>query len=839
MLLVCIIVVQSNSHTPLPPEYTKKDKIEQILAQEIDNTNPYDGTEPLLKGQYPYPVIFEPVKHIKLSRSTYKVTSFIDFTPHIKTFENFETYLNELTRDMQDTDRVGALTFLQAAMQTDLKEYIDKTKIPQSDPIIQDLADFNKKCTFDLGATCKAMSPYVNRCYSMMKTMCDIKRNYNKLVSIVSYIKQDFIRTKEHFLKAIDHVQEKAKEERNSTRREKREIILDPWVKEKVRMNDYEDIQVITEILEKLGKYDLKTGKEMTRYKRFGVMNWIMGWGIFSNARSIKQLKKNVKTLYMQNMLQEKQIQDLAHYLNLTATHVQLQDKMIYEIQTRLEQIDFNLIHLNLKIDHHIHVSGMLQEMNTAVNRLLAGLISIRNNVDKIYEYMRVMATHKVHPALLPPDPLRELLRHIKDKMKENPRLELPYDPDKDIWKYYEVMKITPLIVEDLMVILLTIPLTDKSLTMNVYKAHNLPALSPEYGVAATYQLEGEYLAVGQHGLYAALPNARDILLCLVSQGGLCVMNDALHPVETLEWCIYALFIQDQGKINKHCELDFKDRKASLAQSLGGYMWAISSLVGEKIQIRCLTETHVEEIKPPLQIIYVGNGCEGYSPSIMIPARSELTSRYQIMERKDYFLEFNTKYESMHVLGPWQNLPFDKLPKEVIDRLVKKLPELPPMSYENLNKRLEAIDEEYPFEIPIPVLFACQIIGFVLILMGALGMGWKIYKTRRELQDSITMLVKGENKGKELQNMLSTFMNVYTGIQPQPSTSSTPQVPEKTKQSTKGEKVPQVSDTTQRQPKKEGTNIQIEEAVLQVLKKGTDIKKLGKFYEKQQTQREK
>ena len=182
-----------------------------------------------------------------------------------------------------------------------------------------------------------------------------------------------------------------------------------------------------------------------------------MGWRIFSNARNIKQIKRNIRTLYLQNQLQERQIQDLAHYLNLTATHVQLQGKMINEIQTRLENINFQLVNLHQRINFHIHISGMLQDMGTAVNRLLAGLISIRNNVDKIYEYMRVMATHKVHPALLPPDPLRELLRHIKDKMRENPRLELPYDPDKSIWRYYEIMKITPIIVEDLMVVLLNI----------------------------------------------------------------------------------------------------------------------------------------------------------------------------------------------------------------------------------------------------------------------------------------------------------------------------------------------------------------------------------------------
>ena len=103
---------------------------------------------------------------------------------------------------------------------------------------------------------------------------------------------------------------------------------------------------------------------------------------------------------------------------------------------------------------------------------------------------MRVMATHKVHPALIPPQPLRDLLVHVRDKMRENPRLELPYDPDDEIWEYYEIMKITPVIVDDLMVILLTIPITDKSLAMNVYKAHNLPAVNPEHGIAARYHLE-------------------------------------------------------------------------------------------------------------------------------------------------------------------------------------------------------------------------------------------------------------------------------------------------------------------------------------------------------------
>ena len=73
-------------------------------------------------------------------------------------------------------------------------------------------------------------------------------------------------------------------------------------------------------------------------------------------------------------------------------------------------------------------------------------------------------------------------------------------------------------------------------------------------------------------------------------------------------------------------------------------MWAISSMATTKLQIRCLTDTYLEEITPPLKISYIGNGCEGYSNTITIPAKSELTSTMDIPERTTYFLAFNDQY---------------------------------------------------------------------------------------------------------------------------------------------------------------------------------------------------
>ena len=46
---------------------------ETRLTQQIDNSNPYHSIQPILPGQQAYPVQFEPLAHIRLSRSTYKV----------------------------------------------------------------------------------------------------------------------------------------------------------------------------------------------------------------------------------------------------------------------------------------------------------------------------------------------------------------------------------------------------------------------------------------------------------------------------------------------------------------------------------------------------------------------------------------------------------------------------------------------------------------------------------------------------------------------------------------------------------------------------------------------
>ena len=77
------------------------------LTQKIDNSNPYQSIQPILPGQQAYPVQFEPLAHIKLSRSTYKVTTFIEFKPYIASFLSFQRFLELFLSDLVDPSRVS------------------------------------------------------------------------------------------------------------------------------------------------------------------------------------------------------------------------------------------------------------------------------------------------------------------------------------------------------------------------------------------------------------------------------------------------------------------------------------------------------------------------------------------------------------------------------------------------------------------------------------------------------------------------------------------------------------------------------------------------------------
>ena len=333
--------------------------------------------------------------------------------------------------------------------------------------------------------------------------------------------------------------------------------------------------------------------------------------------------------MQQQNQLQDEQIKHLAKYLNLTMHQVDKHSEMLSEMDTKMLIMNKTLQQIMWTLDAMQYESNLLHYFQNKIYRVYTSLYALQGDTESLFKYMRALASQELSPMIIPPDILKNILHKIETDIKSHARLKLCEDPETNIWSYYGTIKFTPIVLEDYLMLILTIPLVDQSLHMNLYKAHNLPLLHLTLHVHAQYEIEGSYLATVIDGMFITLPTALDVRLCLMANRPLCIFNQALYPVERTTWCIYALFINNKEQIEKNCLLKTINRTTSLAYSLDGYIWAISALAAKKLQIRCVMETHVITIKPPLQIVDISNRCEAYSTSIYILAKSELTANLQ------------------------------------------------------------------------------------------------------------------------------------------------------------------------------------------------------------------
>ena len=672
------------------------------------------------------PIIFEPQRKIKLSQSTYKVTSYVDFKPYKQAFKQFKQYIRKFLADLHDPRYVDTL-------------YKVGTKTGYS----SNRREENKTNNFFTDGIC-TQSTY----------QCRIQNQFIQLRNEANKVHQIYLETYRKFLRAIDHMEfhpTLGRSKTESSTRNRRQPLgknqtetTSQYTSQRGGLTE-EDILMLKQADKLIKTKFLNQTTKHKRTKRFGLAGWIMGWGL-GYFTSFRTIKNNIRTLQMQNKLQQDQIIELSHYLNITYAHVSTNRYAINNLQVQLAQVNQTLMNTMKAIQFLRYTVVVITDVRIILSKLTLGIMGLQQNVKAIYEYLRVLSSKQVNPLLIPPDALREVLAHIRDDMKRNPRLQLPEDPNVNIWNYYPIMKITPIVMDEFLLIILTIPLTDQSLEMNLYKVYNLPALHPELKVEFTYELEGEYLAITKNKLYAALPTAREIRICKGTGGYLCLMNQALYPIDRLEWCVYALFTDDKKKRREYCSINTHKRDANKAQSLEGYLWAITAFKPEKMQIRCLTDTHVIDVKPPLTFIYVGNGCEAYSNNLFIPAKSELTSTDSSLVRHNYFPQFNEQYQNITKYSLIEDLGIVQLIPKEIAKIPNRLTALPKLQFKELKRRLVEIKQPLNIHsnisfilIMIEGLILCPVIAYVL---------WRIYRAHSNMK-GVKPIVKIFNDKKD------------------------------------------------------------------------------------------
>lgn len=265
----------------------------------------------------------------------------------------------------------------------------------------------------------------------------------------------------------------------------------------------------------------------------------------------------------------------------------------------------------------------------------------------------------------------------------------LASDPDTNIWKFYEIVKVHSTVYRNTLFTLLTIPLVDRSQRFLVYKVYNLQMTHPRLQKQFKYILWDTHLAVSENDQYLTFPNSDEVFNCKLSGGHYCEIRSALYPRDKSNHCLFFLFNQDDENINKFCTLSIVNQTRDRAIALDDTYWAVLTMKPTKLQVSCLTSSTYIKLKYPLDVIKLEQSCEGFTQTMLIPARNTVTRENKVDFSTAYADTFQLQYDNITDFRALRHLYINKLSEKEIDRLAVHLPE-----------EIVKINTNYPYMMP-------------------------------------------------------------------------------------------------------------------------------------------
>ena len=327
-----------------------------------------------------------------MTRSSYQVTTSLDFAPFMNGFLTVQAYIKNFKKDIKDPDYFNKIQH--------------KNMNVRSSPLLNE-QDYD---VFMKSQYCLTL-PFV----------CMTRLKINRFILEVEYLDDIFDVTYRKFLNAIDHIEyHPSFQDNEEPIRKQRSTILAQMGRYKLYdhvLTPHEE-EFIDKLLKALEEINSPLLGKITRMKQFSIINWFLGWGVYSNSRSIKKIKKNLRMLQDQNILQVKQIKELAKHLNLTMAHVNRHKTMLYELDSKLTILNRTLQNVMAELSYFWYENNLIDNMQMHINRIYTAIYALKEDIDSLYEYMTVLSTQQLNPLIMPPDILQEVFRPSQRRHK-------------------------------------------------------------------------------------------------------------------------------------------------------------------------------------------------------------------------------------------------------------------------------------------------------------------------------------------------------------------------------------------------------------------------------------
>lgn len=270
-------------------------------------------------------------------------------------------------------------------------------------------------------------------------------------------------------------------------------------------------------------------------------------------------------------------------------------------------------------------------QLHAAKATLATSFLDFSKRTYTVLDQFTELLQGHVSPAFFDPGILRYTLRQVKFRLTTG--LNLPYDPDSDLFQYYQLIHASVSPHSNGFLVVLAIPLTDVTSTFDVYSIRRIPMFLPlndTYGnITATYRLPHTSFAISKDLTQVMYLQPSDLASCLHEELHFCFVTQPLYDTAFLSHdCIMALFL-NRTNVYHVCETQLSTLTTdhSLATYLRPGTWAISTTKPVHFTIHCSSSdvSHVR-VNPPMDIIQLPLNCHATSDVMHLPRNVHLSS---------------------------------------------------------------------------------------------------------------------------------------------------------------------------------------------------------------------
>jgi hypothetical protein len=403
-------------------------------------------------------------------------------------------------------------------------------------------------------------------------------------------------------------------------------------------------------------------------------------------------------------------INDLIGALSVLSTKLQNETNRLYKEIMRLDYF----------VQTYLRIDASLEELRqmTHIGRV---------HVQKLWMQLNMLSLGHLSPGLISPKELKELLMGIKTKLPGT--LQLPADPNKDIWSFYKLLTCSTTIDENKILAVVSVPLLDSSGKLEIFKAHILPSvmsktsLDSKVDLVAQYALEAPALAIDASHVKYFLLDQSELQRCSDPMMGFCAVRSPKYRTNMSKLCIIAIFMQNERNMRDYCQIRVRTNSIlPMATYVTDGQWIVSTKERINFAIVCdrsllhRMATSTVTVDPPIQVVQLDMACSATTDTLTLPPYYHDESKYNISNSLNQF----TYTFNLSTIKLWE--PFHSaLPNFTIDDLPKKLQNIKHFPMDSLIAELRStnnipqLNDDWPIWVDV-IMGAVIVLGVVLFL---------------------------------------------------------------------------------------------------------------------------